>query len=421
MTLGQSQRGVGVFPTRQATEEALKNLRDANFPMNQVSVIARNEEQIAGVEVHDDTENEAGEGAAAGAVAGGVTGGIVGLIGTLIALPGVGPILVGGAAVSVIGNTLLGGAVGSAAGGLFGALLGLEVPEAEAKLYHDRLEKGDYLILVDGTAAEMTRATSILKPHGIQEWRTYERPEVNTSPVGYTQPMAAAPVGSPTPLGAAYTGPFGEPLGATPTSVTPMTPPTAPAPVTQNQRAIGVFSYEQHLKKALDGLKAAGFDMNHVSVIAKDAKHPDQVSGVKVTDPVSHEKAKDAATGTVAGGVLGGLTGLLVGLVTVAVPGVGPVVFVGSEAAAIASALGGGAIGAAAGGLVGILANLGVPEEQAKNYSDRLSHGDYLVLVQGTDEQIQQAETILRDRGIEEWDIYNSPSAPMTHPGRVFP
>ncbi|MEQ8961802.1 MAG: general stress protein, partial [Coleofasciculus sp. C2-GNP5-27] len=132
MTLGQYQRGVGVFPTRQATEEALKHLRDANFPINQVSVIARDEEQIAGVEVHDDTENEAGEGAAAGAVAGGVTGGIVGLIGTLgaIALPGVGPILVGGAAASVIGNTLLGGAVGSAAGGLFGALIGLEVPEA---------------------------------------------------------------------------------------------------------------------------------------------------------------------------------------------------------------------------------------------------------------------------------------------------
>lgn len=423
MTLGQYQRGVGVFPTRQATEEALKHLRDANFPMNQVSVIARDEEQIAGVNVQDDTENEAGEGAAAGAVAGGVTGGIVGLIGTLgaIALPGVGPILVGGAAASVIGNTLLGGAVGSAAGGLFGALLGLEIPEAEAKLYQDRLEKGHYLILVDGTPEEISRAASILKPQGIQEWRSYNRPEVNTPAPGYTHPTAA-PVGSPTPLGAAYTGPFGEPLGATPTGVTPVTPPpTEPTPVTQNQRAIGVFSYEQNLKKALDGLKAAGFDMNLVSVIAKDAEHPDQVSGVRVTDPVSHEKAKDAATGTVAGGVLGGLTGLLVGLVTVAVPGVGPVVFVGGEAAAIASALGGGAIGAAAGGLVGILANLGVPEEQAKKYSDRLSHGDYLVLVQGTDEQIQQAETILRDRGIEEWEIYNNPSAPMTHPGRVFP
>lgn len=421
MTLGQYQRGVGVFPTRQATEEALKHLRDANFPINQVSVIARDEEQIAGVEVHDDTENEAGEGAAAGAVAGGVTGGIVGLIGTLgaIALPGVGPILVGGAAASVIGNTLLGGAVGSAAGGLFGALIGLEVPEAEAKLYQDRLEQGHYLILVDGTPETMTQAASILKPHGIQEWRTYERPEVNTPTPGYTQ--TAATVGSPTPLGAAYTGPFGEPLGATPTSVTPVTPPTAPAPVTQNQRAIGVFSDEQNLKKALDELKAAGFDMNQVSVIAKDAEHPDQVSGVRVTDPVSHETAKDAATGTVAGGVLGGLTGLLVGLVTVAIPGVGPVVFVGGEAAAIASALGGGAIGAAAGGLVGILANLGVPEEQAKKYSDRLSVGDYLVLVQGTDEQIQQAETILRDRGIEEWEIYNNPSAPMTYPGRVFP
>lgn len=421
MTLGQYQRGVGVFPSRQAAENALEHLRDADFPMNQVSVIARNEEQIAGVDVQDDTENEAGGGAAAGAVAGGVTGGIVGLIGTLgaIALPGVGPILVGGAAASVIGNTLLGGAVGSAAGGLFGALIGLEIPEAEAKLYQDRLEKGHYLILVDGTPDQITRAASILKPRGIQEWRSYERPTVNTPVSTYTHPTTAAQVGYPTPLGAAYTGPFGEPFGATPTGVTPSPPSTAP--VKQTQRAMGIFSDEQNLKNALDELKSAGFDMNHISVIAKDAEHPDQVAGVRVTDPLSHDKARDAATGTVAGGVLGGLTGLLVGLVTLAVPGVGPVVFVGTEAAVIASALGGGAIGAAAGGLVGILANLGVPEEQAKKYSHRLSHGDYLVLVQGTDEQIQQAETILRDRGIEEWDIYNSPSAPMTHPGRVFP
>jgi hypothetical protein len=80
----------------------------------------------------------------------------------------------------------------------------------------------------------------------------------------------------------------------------------------------------------------------------------------------------------------------------------------GATATTIATTLSGGAIGAAAGGLVGALVGLGIPEERAKVYNDRLSRGDYLIFVEGTEDEIRRAETILHHRGIQEWGIYDA-------------
>ncbi|MGF1675438.1 MAG: YsnF/AvaK domain-containing protein [Rivularia sp. (in: cyanobacteria)] len=110
------------------------------------------------------------------------------------------------------------------------------------------------------------------------------------------------------------------------------------------------------------------------------------------------------------GGALGGITGLLVGLGTLAIPGIGPIMFAGAEATAIATTLAGGAIGAATGGLVGALIGLGIPEEKAKVYSDRVSGGSFLVMVTGTDAEVQRAESIMRRCGVEEFGIYNAPT-----------
>jgi uncharacterized membrane protein len=71
---------------------------------------------------------------------------------------------------------------------------------------------------------------------------------------------------------------------------------------------------------------------------------------------------------------------------------VGPVILAGEVATALATTLAGTAIGAAAGGLLGALIGLGIPEERAKVYSDRVSRGDYLVIIKGTDKEIAKAE-----------------------------
>ncbi len=125
-----------------------------------------------------------------------------------------------------------------------------------------------------------------------------------------------------------------------------------------------------------------------------------------------------AKTGAATGGAIGGVTGLLVGLGAIAIPGIGPVMLAGAAATAIATTIAGGAIGAAAGSLAGGLLGLGIPEDRAHVYSDRVSQGDYLVMVEGSRSDIALAESIFSRRGIHEWYVYDfhSDSAHMATP-----
>jgi hypothetical protein len=171
----------------------------------------------------------------------------------------------------------------------------------------------------------------------------------------------------------------------------------------QQQRAVGTFATRQDAETALYELRASGFSMDRVSIVGREV---DEIStgGKQIASDTQAEQG--AATGAVAGGTLGGLTGLLVGLGALAIPGVGPLVVGGAAGTALATALSGGAIGAASGGLLGGLAGLGIPEDRARLYSDRVSRGEYLVMVDGTADEIRRAEQILGQRGIQDWGIF---------------
>jgi len=175
------------------------------------------------------------------------------------------------------------------------------------------------------------------------------------------------------------------------------------------QRAVGLFSNRSDAEYALNALVDAGFPMAQVSVIAKNG----DVSPSESTQ-ISEHVDEEAATGAVTGTVLGGITGLIVGLSTLAIPGFGPILLVGEIASTLATTAVGAGVGAAAGGLLGGLRGLGVPEEHARVYSDRLSRGDYLVIIDGTDQDIRCAETILRNRDIQEFSIFSSPNVAGT-------
>ena len=178
------------------------------------------------------------------------------------------------------------------------------------------------------------------------------------------------------------------------------------------KRAAGLYYSRDEAESAVRELKDAGYDMDRVSVIAKDA---DKVGGHDSTrtEDVGNKADDGAATGALTGGALGGITGLLVGLGVLAIPGIGPILLAGAEATAIATTLAGGAIGAAAGGLIGALIGLGIPEEKAKIYSDRVGRGSFLVMVTGTAAEIDRVAAIMRRHGVEEFDIYDIP-APAT-------
>ena len=168
------RRAVGTFATREDAEFALQELQNAGFNMDRVSVIAKNPESnanMSGAEVKSPEEQAKG-GAGAGATAGAATGGLMGLIGGLgvIALPGVGAVAELGI---VLANTLLGSGIGAAGGGLVGALIGWGIPEDRARYYNDMLSEGKYIVLMEGTQAEISGAEAILKNRRIQDWAIY--------------------------------------------------------------------------------------------------------------------------------------------------------------------------------------------------------------------------------------------------------
>jgi hypothetical protein len=353
---------------------------------------------------------------------GGLTGLLVGL-GSL-AIPGVGPVILAGEVATAIATTLAGGAIGAAAGGLLGALIGLGIPEERARVYNDRVSRGHYLLIVSGSDEQIARAEAILNHRGIEEFGIYPplaSSAFSTTPMGAAvDPMVNTPMGGGfTDRPVDYTSVTGMPTGyaaeMTPTPGTYATTPMAGTTgmgVERQKRAVGVFSSRREAETALHELRASGFSMDKVNVVSKNAAREGEIAGVDVNDRTGNKADEGATAGAVTGGALGGLGGLLVGLGALAIPGIGPVMLAGAAATAVATALSGGAIGAAAGGLVGALAGLGIPEERANVYNDRLSSGDYLVFVDGTETEIQRAEAILSHRGIQDWGVYDNHDTP---------
>ncbi len=179
----------------------------------------------------------------------------------------------------------------------------------------------------------------------------------------------------------------------------------------QNKRATGTFSTHREAEAALGELRNSGFNMDQISIIGNNVNDNSNMAGAQTGESINdldNKADEGVAKGAVSGGAVGGLTGLLVGLGLVAIPGVGPVMLAGAAATALATTLTGGAIGAAAGSLVGGLVGLGIPKDRAEVYSDRVDQGDYLVMVDGTDQEIRQAEAIFQRYGVHEWGIYNS-------------
>jgi hypothetical protein len=174
----KESRAIGVFSNRFDTEDALLVIKNTGFPMDKISVIGRNadtDDRVAGLEIRDSIDNKADQGAVAGGVTGGAIGGTTGLLvglGTL-AIPGVGPVLLAGAAATALATTLAGTAIGAGGASLIGALIGLGIPDNEAQVYSDLLDRGSYLIVVDASHAQVRSAGEILGRKGIHHWQVY--------------------------------------------------------------------------------------------------------------------------------------------------------------------------------------------------------------------------------------------------------
>jgi hypothetical protein len=152
--------------TDAQAEIIVQRLNEVGIPKSDVSALFP--DKSGSRDFAHEHNTKAPEGTAIGVSAGGVTGGVLGLLAGIgaLAIPGVGPFIAAGPIMAA----LSGAAVGAAIGGIGGALIGMGIPEFEAKQYETKIKAGNILISVhamDGDAVD--RVKEVMKVAGAQD------------------------------------------------------------------------------------------------------------------------------------------------------------------------------------------------------------------------------------------------------------
>ncbi|MDB5437982.1 MAG: hypothetical protein JWM33_409 [Caulobacteraceae bacterium] len=132
-----------------------------------------------------------------------------------------------------------------------------------------------------------------------------------------------------------------------------------------------LFDTEDQANAAIGELEASGLEHGQLGLVS-----PQKVL-------LKHAPHSEAADGVVQGAAVGALTGAGAGLITslgfLVVPGLGPVFAAGWLAFTAVGAVMGVAAGAAACGILGLMADAGHSEEEARIYAEGVRRGGYLL------------------------------------------
>jgi len=151
---------VGVFQSRAAAEKAVDDLRQAGFSNDEIGFVARDAKGEVKAEGPAQGAHT-GTGAIAGAAAGVGVGGLIGLGVLSGVLPVIGPAIAAGTLGVILSNAAAGGAIA----GIIGALIGLGIPEEEAKYYESEVHAGRFVVSVKG-GTRLDEAWRIMQRHG---------------------------------------------------------------------------------------------------------------------------------------------------------------------------------------------------------------------------------------------------------------
>jgi len=141
-------------------------LKLAGFSNNDISALLPDKSGTRDFAVEKGTK--APEGATAGAGTGAVLGGALGWLAGIgaLAIPGVGPFVAAGPIAAALGGAAVGGAVG----GVAGSLIGLGIPEYEAKRFEGKVKAGGILLSVHASdSEEVEKAKQIFENAGAKD------------------------------------------------------------------------------------------------------------------------------------------------------------------------------------------------------------------------------------------------------------
>ena len=173
----------------------------------------------------------------------------------------------------------------------------------------------------------------------------------------------------------------------------------ATATATTQSTLLAVYADHDAAEVAVKLLQKEGLPMQKLSIVGQDFKTVEKPLGFVTTGSVASDGAR-------VGAWTGGFFGLLVGAAFLIVPGIGPLVIVGPLAATLLGGVEGAIAGGAFGGLTGALLSLGVSKNDAIRYESQLKAGKFLVSLNGSEDEIEKAKTILSENEAESAEVF---------------
>ncbi|MEO0014126.1 MAG: hypothetical protein RLZZ535_2515 [Cyanobacteriota bacterium] len=141
---------------------------------------------------------------------------------------------------------------------------------------------------------------------------------------------------------------------------------------------VGIVPDRQQLRQACQELRRHNFSLKNVAAIP-------------------------ATEGAIKGAIAGGLLALVGGLSVMLIPGVG----IPLAAESLLTVLAGSGASTAVGGFVGGMRGWFLPDEAANIYRDRVFKGNYLIIVKGSQDELNRARLLLANWQIREWRVYD--------------
>ncbi len=158
----------GIYASVSGAELAIDDMKQAGFRLEDISVLLPENSGTKDFAFQKGTK--APEGTAAGAASGAVIGGALGwLVGIgALAIPGLGPFIAAGPLMIALAGVGVGGALG----GLTGALIGMGIPEYQAKRYEGLVKNGSILMSVHADDSKWSKlAKEILEKPALLTFR----------------------------------------------------------------------------------------------------------------------------------------------------------------------------------------------------------------------------------------------------------
>jgi len=148
---------IAIFDDRVQAQQAIAQLQRAGFTEKEIGVTARDSGDADVLAAEGVKKTHAKEGAIAGVAAGAGVGALWGLGILAGVLPGIGTAIAGGTLAAILSSA----AAGAATAGVAGTLIGLGIPEDEAKYYDQEFQAGRIVVTVDA-GSRFQEAQSIL-------------------------------------------------------------------------------------------------------------------------------------------------------------------------------------------------------------------------------------------------------------------